>query len=111
MAVFHGSGYSMVSDAIAGSNAPTFLKQIVPAVFVHTSIHLVGLAAFGILALFLVDGGRSLIALLAVLVAADAIFAFYLGGVVAGALLLAAVLCFVLAAAQPIRVNASDVGV
>lgn len=103
MAIFHGSGYSMISDAIAKSNASSFLKHVVPALFAHASIHLIGLAAFGILALFLAQGARRLIALLAAVVVADAILAFYLGGAVAGALLMAAALCFVLAAAKPFK--------
>lgn len=103
MAVFHGSGYAFVSNAIAASNAPGFLKHIVPALFAHASIHLIGLAAFGILALFLVQGARSVIALITVIVVADAVLAFYLGGVFAGAALLTAALCFVLAAVQPLK--------
>lgn len=102
MAIFHGSGYTMVRDAIAESNASSFLKQVVPALFLHASVHLAGLAAFGILALFLGHSARRLIAVLAAVVIADASLAFYLGGVFAGAALMAAALCFVLAAAQPL---------
>lgn len=105
MAVFHGSGYTIVRDAIVESNASSFLKQIVPALFVHASVHLVCLAAFGILALFLERSARRVIAVLAAAVIADAILAFYLGGAFAGAALMSAALCFVLAAAQPLRVS------
>lgn len=98
MAIFHGSGYSMVSDSIAESNAPAFIKHIVPALFLHTSMHLVGLAAFGFLALF--NGSRGMIALLALAVLADAALAFHLGGVLAAVLLLVAMLCFAVAAVQ-----------
>lgn len=96
MAAFHGSGYAFVTEAILESNAEDFLKQIVPALFVHPSIHLVGLAAFGILALFLKQANKVLI-LLAILVIADAALAFYLGGVLPGVMLLATASSFAVA--------------
>lgn len=97
MAVFHGSGYSFVKEAITESNAENFLKEIVPALFAHPSIHLLGLSAFGILAIFLTEGVRKLLILLSVLVAVDALLAFYLGGILPGTLLLIAALCFAIA--------------
>lgn len=103
MAIFHGSGHSMVSESIEASDAPEFLKHIVPALFFHASMHLVGLAAFGILALF--NGSRGLSALLAIVVLADAGLAFYLGGVFAAAMLIVAALFFAVAAAQRLRVD------
>lgn len=101
MAIFHGSGYAWVSAAISESNAPEFLEDVVPVLFAHVSIHLVGLAAFGILSLFLGHGARRMLAVLAVVVAADALLGFFLGGIAPGALLLTAALCFALAAARP----------
>ncbi|MGI9551031.1 MAG: hypothetical protein ACR2MT_07520 [Aurantibacter sp.] len=97
MAVFHGSGYIFVKEAIVESNAETFLKEIVPALFAHPSIHLLGLSAFGILAIFLTEGARKVLVLLSVLVATDALLAFYLGGVLPGILLLTSALCFTIA--------------
>lgn len=103
MAAFHGSGYSFVSGAIAESNASAFLKDVVPAIFMHVSIHLVGLSAFGFLALFLKHNARGLVALLAAVVMADAILAFYMGGAVPAALLTSAALCFAVAAVLPVK--------
>lgn len=97
MAAFHGSGYAFVTEAILESNAEDFLKQIVPALFVHPSIHLVGLATFGILALFLKQATGRVLTLLAILVVADAALAFYLGAVPPGVMLLAAASCFAVA--------------
>ncbi len=97
MAAFHGSGISYVSDIMSKSNAEPFLKEIMPALFAHPSIHLIGLAAFGILAVFMTQDAPKVLVLLAIAVAADAALAFYLGGVIPGVLLMAAALCFGLA--------------
>ncbi len=97
MGVFHGSGFFYVSDAMQASNAEAFLKDIVPALFAHPSIHLIGLAAFGVLAVFLKQELRKLSWLLALLIALDALLAFYLGGMIPGFLLVAAAACFVTA--------------
>lgn len=94
MAAFHGSGISYVSDIMSKSNAEPFLKEIMPVLFAHPSIHLIGLAAFGVLAVFMTQDARKVLVLLAIAVAADAALAFYLGGVIPGVLLMAAVLCF-----------------
>lgn len=98
MAAFHGSGYSFVSRAIADSNAAAFLKDVVPAVFLHVSIHLAGLSAFGFLAMFLRHNARALVALLAIVVLVDALLALHMGGAVPAAVLACAALCFVVAA-------------
>lgn len=97
MGLFHGSGFFYVSEAIEESNAEEFLKEIVPSLFVHPSIHLIGLATFGILAVFLKQDLRKLTWLLAVLIVLDALLAFYLGGMIPGLVLLAAAVCFMLA--------------
>ena len=99
-AIFHGTGHSEVSDSIASSSASAFLKLAVPGLWLHFSIHLVALAAFGILAsFFLAQGARALVALLALVVVADAVLVFSMAGFFAGvALLVAAALCFALAA-------------
>lgn len=95
MGVFHGSGFFFVSEAIQESNAEEFLKDIVPALFAHPSIHLIGLAALGILSLFLKHDMRKLTWAIAVLVFLDALLGFYLGGMIPGVLLSVAALCFV----------------
>lgn len=97
MGAFHGSGFFYISEAIEKSNAEGFLKDIVPALFAHPSIHLISLSAFGILALLLKQDLRKLTWLLAVVILLDALLGFYLGGMIPGFLLLAAAICFVVA--------------
>ncbi len=94
MAGFHGSGYSYIDQTISASNAPGFLKQIVPALFVHPSIHLLGLTAFGVLPIFQSNGARGVLVILTILVLVDATLAFSLGGMLPGALLSIAAICF-----------------
>ncbi|MBN8736834.1 MAG: hypothetical protein J0H27_11265 [Xanthomonadales bacterium] len=100
--VLHGAGYSQVSDAISRSNASAFLKHVVPGLWAHFSIHLVILAAFGLVLAFSRQRARILIALLALAAAADAAWAFSLAGFFVGVALPAvAALCFALAALTP----------
>ena len=100
--VLHGSGYSKVSDAISKSNAVAFLKHVVPGLWVHFSIHLVVLAAFGFVLAFSIQRVRILLVLLALAAAADALWAYSLAGFFVGvALPAAAALCFALAALAP----------
>ncbi|MFS4447661.1 hypothetical protein [Maribacter sp. 2307UL18-2] len=96
MAAFHGSGFFYVREAITSSNAEDFLKDIVPALFAHPSIHLMGLSALGLLTLWLRHEAYKVAWLLAALIALDAVLAFYLGGCIPGLLLLLAAACFVL---------------
>ncbi len=105
MGVFHGSGFFYVSESIQESNAEGFLKDIVPALFAHPSIHLIGLAAFGILTLFLKHDLRKVTWLLAVLIVLDALLGFYLGGMIPGLLLLVAAICFVVAGLKDQRMK------
>jgi len=100
MAAFHGSGYSFFRAAVIESNASEFLKQIIPALFVHPSLHLIALAAFGTLATFMERDARKVLVLLSILIAVDAVLGFWLGGILPGSLLLAAALCFGVAGAR-----------
>lgn len=97
MAGFHGSGFFYIRDRILASDADAFLKDIVPVLFAHPSIHLIGLSAFGFLAIFMAQPVRLMLFLLALVILADAILAFALGGYLPGGLLVAAALCFVIA--------------
>ena len=100
-AIFHGTGYPAVRDAMEASSIPAFFKSSLPGVWLHFSIHLVVLIFFGVLALFSSHGARSLLSLLALAVAADAALVFSVAGFFAGVtLLIAAALCFALAAIQ-----------
>lgn len=101
-AVLHGAGYFQISGAISKSNATEFLKHAVPGLWVHFSIHLVILAAFGLALAFSRHRARALIILLALAATADAAWAFLLAGFFVGvALPIAAASCFAIAALAP----------
>lgn len=101
-AALHGAGYFQISDAVSRSNASGFLKHVVPGLWVHFSIHLVILAAFGLALAFSLHRARVLLALLALAAMADAAWAFSLAGFFAGvAVPIAAALCFAIAALAP----------
>ena len=103
MAAFHGSGFAFIRTIVMESNAPAFLKEIVPVLFLHPSLHLFALAAFGLLATFMERDFRKVLILLSVLIAADAALGFWVGGVLPGSLLSAAALCFAVASAGALR--------
>lgn len=99
-AVFHGSGYSGVSESIGGSSASSFLKGVVPGLWLFFSWHL---AALGLGALWAaLRGGASMRALVwfaAAVVAVDTLWLLKLAGLFAGTALLAlAAACLVTAA-------------
>ncbi len=96
MAVFHGMGFSYVSEAISTSNAEKFLKQIVPTLFAHPSIHLIGLASFGVLTIFLKQDRHKVQLCIALLIIIDALLAFNLDAIIPSVLLMSAALCFFL---------------
>ena len=97
MGAFHGSGFFYISELMEQSNADLFLKDIVPVLFAHPSIHLIGLAGLGVLALFLKQDFRKLAWALSAIVLVDAILGFAVGGLIPGILITLAACCFLLA--------------
>lgn len=97
MAAFHGSGINYVNGLIAESNADDLLKDIVPVLFAHPSIHLIGLALMGVLTLFMQYEQRKVLYAISLLIFMDAALAFYLGGILPGVLLSLAALSFIFA--------------
>ena len=97
MAFFHGSGYFYVTKTIEASNSESFLKDIVPVLFAHPSIHLLGIATLGILSLTFTNDAKKLLISLSILVLIDGLLAFLLGGWLPGILLTFAAICFLLA--------------
>lgn len=97
MAMFHGSGYFYITDLINESNANGFLKEIVPVLFAHPSIHLIGLAALGFISLYLKYETKKILFLLTILVLADTILAFIVGGLIPGFILAIPAACFSIA--------------
>lgn len=94
MAIFHGSGFFYIREEIEKSNTDEFLKEIIPTLFAHPSIHLLGLAAFGIIAMVLKQDAHKIAWIVAAMISIDAVLAFYLGGIIPGFLLATAAICF-----------------
>ena len=74
-------------------------RNTLPGLWLHFSVHLVVLFAFGILALRSAYGTRRLLGLLALVIAVDTVFVLFFAGFFSGVALLAvAAICFTLAA-------------
>ena len=97
MAVFHASGINYVTEIVMESNADDLIKEIFPVLFLHTSLHLFGLAMFGLATLYLKTGYKNVLMVIASLIVVSAFAAFYLNAVAPGILLLVAASCFILA--------------
>ncbi len=97
MAAFHGSGIQFVNTEVTKSNIADFIKEIFPVLFVHPSIHLLGLAAFGVLTLRMKDSRKGVLVMIASLVVISSLAAFYLSAIIPGILLLTAATCFLMA--------------
>ncbi len=98
MAGLHSSGTFYLSGLLAESDARGFLKEIFPIVFAHVSLHLLVLAAFGLLAAFSPAARRPVAAIVAGAIALDAAIALALGAWPPAVLLVAAAASFALAA-------------
>jgi len=98
MGIFHGSCIFYVSELMNDSNAEEFLKEIMPVLFAHPSIHLIGLAALGILTLYLKYEAKKILFLLTILIIIDTILAFTVGGLIPGFILSVPAVCFSIAA-------------
>jgi len=97
MAAFHGSGINYINGLIRESNADDLLKAIVPVLFAHPSIHLIGMALMGVLTLFMQYERRKVLYAIGLLILVDAALAFYLGGILPGVLLSLAACSFIFA--------------
>ncbi len=97
MGIFHGSGLKFVSDTMAKSNSEDFIKAIFPILFIHTSIHLLGLAALGISTLWIKDGYKIVLIIISLLILISSFAAFYLTAIAPGVFLLIATCCLITA--------------
>lgn len=110
-ALFHGTGYPGVSHTVSQSDHPAMLKAALPGMWLHFSVHLIVLIAFGLFASFSKCRSRSLLSLLTIAVAADAVLVFYFVGFFAGvALLAAASVCFAVSALLQAKPGLRDSG-
>lgn len=98
MGLFHGSGLQYFTGLIKQSDASDLLKEVVPVLFAHPSIHLFGLAALGILTTTMKYEFQKLLIVITIFIFIDAALGFYVGGLVPGIALALAGLFFLLAA-------------
>ncbi len=78
MAAYHGSGVADVSADLMQSDAPDYLKNIFPVLFLNTSLYLGTLAVFAGFAAVSASAARGLNALIAVSALANAGLGAYL---------------------------------
>ena len=100
MALFHGSGIIYLTEIVQQSNAKPFIKEIFPVLFAHPSIHLFGLAALGILTLFMKHEVGKILLFISILISINAILAFFLNATIPGILLVLSSFVFGLAASK-----------
>ena len=97
MALFHGSGFVFVVDKMNESNAPSFLKEIMPVLFLQPSVQLLCLASFGLVSILLKEKARTILILVVLFTGLNSIFALYLEAYIPAVLLIVSMGCFLLA--------------
>ncbi len=103
MGVLHGSGFTYVSDTLASSELPGFLKRVLPPLYLYPSVLMVILALVIVLALRQRNGQSFVLAVVAGIVAANAVLGFVLGGLLPGGVLLTVTALIGVAARQSAR--------
>jgi len=89
-AVFHGTGYRPLTDALTGTELDEFFKRGLPALWLMFSFQLVALALAGTwVALRSPPGARAVLALSAALLAIDVLLLAIYVGLFSGTLVLA----------------------
>ena len=79
IAALHGSGFGRFTQAMKGSDAPAYLKQMFPVLYAMPSLYLVVLAAFGALAFLRPSSRRPICFILTLAVTACGALALMLG--------------------------------
>ncbi|MEM6379273.1 MAG: hypothetical protein AAF705_13775 [Bacteroidota bacterium] len=103
MGLFHGSGLGYITALIKESDASDLLKEIVPVLFAHPSIHLLGLGALGIMVTIMKQEYNKILIFIAIMIFIDAGLGFYVGGPIPGIALSVAGAFFLMAALRKIR--------
>jgi hypothetical protein len=88
MAMLHGSGYGYVASVLAESDLPTFLKRILPPLYLYPSALMAVLAAVVLVTLWQQEGKPFMFRVVSAIVAANAALGFVLGGIIPGGVLL-----------------------
>ncbi|HEX5436579.1 MAG TPA: hypothetical protein VFW98_05450 [Gemmatimonadaceae bacterium] len=98
-AALHARGYANVSKAVSVAGMPPFLRQTSPGLWLFFAWHLLALAAVACWAgLRGVQSARPLLVFCTAMVIVDTAFAYTLGGVFVGTLMLAAAAVLLLGA-------------
>jgi len=98
VAALHGSSYQYVAETLQESELPDFLKRILPPLYLYPSALMV-LLALAVLATLRLSVARApVLGLVGVVVAANAILGFVLGGAIPGGALLLVAGLFLFAA-------------
>ncbi len=105
VAVIHGFGTEYVTGLINSSNLNAFIKEIFPVVFIHPSIHLIGIAILGFYSLSLGASGSRIFKILGLLIAFDSGMAFYLKELAPALILLSAAICLFMAGVVSKKTN------
>ncbi|MEO1582713.1 MAG: hypothetical protein AAFR91_12820 [Pseudomonadota bacterium] len=88
VAALHASGYQYVAGTLQESELPSFLKRILPPLYLYPSALLIVLS-LAVLATLKWSAARTpILGLVGVIVAANAILGFVLGGMIPGGALL-----------------------
>ena len=88
VAALHGSGYEYVAGTLQESELPGFLKRVLPPLYLYPSALMI-LLALAVLATLGRSAARGpVLGLVGVVVAANAILGFVLGGAIPGGALL-----------------------
>ncbi|MEM9384266.1 MAG: hypothetical protein AAGA68_04345 [Pseudomonadota bacterium] len=87
IAALHGSGFFYASSTIAKCDLPDFLQRVLPALWLYPSALMVILASVVLLTLRRLSGRSLVLRMIAVIVAANAVLGFVLGGWVPGGVL------------------------
>lgn len=88
VAALHGSGYQYVAGTLQESELPSFLKRILPPLYLYPSALLIVLSLAVLATLKWRAARTSILGLVGVIVAANAILGFVLGGMIPGGALL-----------------------
>lgn len=88
VAALHGTGYEYVAQTLHESELPDFLKRVLPPLYLYPSALMILLALAVLTSLRFPAARAPVLGLVCVVVAANAVLGFVLGGVIPGGALL-----------------------
>lgn len=88
MAALHASGYSYITESLLESDAPDFLKNILPTLFLYPSVVMIALVIFALSALQKKEAASFIFAAISLVLLINTVLGFVLGGLIPGGVLL-----------------------